>query len=130
MATILPVRRLLLMGILVALVAACGSSGAKNAAVVAGTPIPVSRVDVLMNAAAVAYKKNNQAFPEKERARTSRSATGPRLPRRRRRAEAARGPQLGVRITDAQVAAAVARVTKTQYGGSDSKLADTIAGRA
>jgi foldase protein PrsA len=127
-ATIAPVRRLLLIGVFVALVAACGSSGGKNAAVVAGTPIPVSRVDVLMNAAEVAYKKNGEAFPAK--------GSSPYIALRDRavaylvvseelKQRAAR--QLGVQITDEQVTAEVARLTKRDYGGSETKLADTIA---
>jgi parvulin-like peptidyl-prolyl isomerase len=128
MATIVPVRRLLLLGLLAVLVAACGSSAAKNAATVAGTPIPASRVDVLMNAAEVAYKKNGQTFPAK--------GTSPYLALRDRaitylvvaeELEQRAARQLGVRITDAQVAAEVKRLTERDYGGSDEKLSDTIA---
>lgn len=124
----MPVRRLLLLSASVLLVAACGSGGSQNAAVVAGTPVPVSRVDVLMNAAEVAYKKNGQAFPAK--------GSSPYIALRDRaiaylvvaeelKQRAAR--QLGVRITDAQVAAEVERLKKREYGGSDAKLSEAIA---
>ena len=122
-------RRLLVIGILVAVAAGCGSDGGgKNAATVDGTPIPAARVDVLMNAAQVAYRKNHQAFPAqgssayislRDRA-LAYLVVAEELKQRAAR-------QLGVRITDAQVAAAVDRETKREYGGSDSKLAETIA---
>jgi parvulin-like peptidyl-prolyl isomerase len=113
---------------LAVLAVACGSGGSKNVASVDGTPIPLERVDVLMNAAQVAYKKNGEAFPAK-------GSSGYVALRDRAIAylvvaeelkhRAAR--QLGVRITDAQVAAEVERVKKRDYGGSDAKLAESIA---
>ena len=128
MTTIVPVRRLLILGSLAVLAAACGSGGAKNAAEVEGTPIPVSRVDVLMNAAQVAYKKNGQSFPAQGSSAyvsLRDRALGYLVVAAELEQRAAR--QLGVRITDAQVAAEIGRIKKQDFGGSDSKLADSIA---
>jgi parvulin-like peptidyl-prolyl isomerase len=110
------------------LTAACGSAASKNVATVAGTPIPLERVDVLMNAAEVAYKKNGQTFPAKDSspyARLRDRAIAYLVTAEELKQRAAR--QLGVRITDQQVAAAVDRIKNRDYGGSDSKLADSIA---
>jgi foldase protein PrsA len=134
MTTIVSVLRsalvLGLAGLLVVLAAGCGSGGggAKNAAFVAGDPIPVSRVDVLMNAAETAYTKNGQTFPE--------PGTSPYRALRDRAVaylvvakelEQRAARQLGVRVTDAQVAAAIEATKKRDFGGSDAKLADSIA---
>jgi hypothetical protein len=111
MTTIPPVRRLLLLGILVVLTAACGSGGSKNVARVGGTPIPLERIDVLMNAAQVAYQKNGQTFPAKDSspyARLRDRAIAYLVTAEELKQRAAR--QLGVRITDEQVAAEVERV--------------------
>jgi parvulin-like peptidyl-prolyl isomerase len=133
MTTIADVRRfpltLGLLGLLVVLAAGCGSGGgAKNAAVVGGEPIPVSRLDVLMNAAQIAYSKNGQAFPNQ-------GTSAYRELRERALAylvvetelEQRAARQLGVRVSDAQVAAAVETIKKRDFGGSDTKLADSIA---
>ena len=117
-----------LLGLLAAFAAGCGSAGAKNAAVVGGEPIPVARLDVLMNAAQVAYTKNGQAFP-------TLGSSAYRALRDRalaylvvaRELEQRAAKQLGVRVTDAQMAAEIERVRKAQYGGSDAKLAASIA---
>ena len=127
MTTIVAVRRsvliLGLLGLLLAL-AGCGSgggSGGKNAAVVAGEPIAASRVDVLMNAARIAYGKNGQTFPDQGtsafRALRDRAleylVVAKELEQRSAR-------QLGVRVTDAQVQAAIAAIKKRDFGGSDA----------
>ena len=133
MTTIARVRRsvlgLVLLGLLVVLAAGCGSGGgsATDAAVVAGVPVPAARVDVLMNAARIAYGKNGQPFPNQ--------GTGPYRALRDRalaylvvaqELEQRAARELGVRVTDAQVAAAVAAIKQRDFGGSDSKLADSI----
>jgi foldase protein PrsA len=132
MTTIVRVRRFVLglnmLGLLVVL-AGCGSGGgAKNAAVVAGTPVRAARVDVLMNAARIAYDKNGQTFP----AQGTSAYRGLRdralaylVVEQELEQRAAR--ELGVRVTEAQVAAAVDTIKKQSFGGSDSKLADSIA---
>jgi parvulin-like peptidyl-prolyl isomerase len=135
MTTIVPVRqRALILGLLALLTllaAGCGSgggSGGKNAAVVAGEPIRAARVDVLMNAAQVAYGKNGQTFPDPGtsayRALRDR-ALGYLVVAKELEQRAAR--QLGVRVTDAQVATAIATIKRRDFDNSDAKLADSIA---
>src|SRR5947209_6462364 len=107
MTTIADVHRfplvLGLFGLMVVLAAGCGSGGggAKNAALVAGEPIPISRLDVLMNEAQISYGKNGQAFPN--------PGTGPYRALRERalaylivakELEQRAARQLGVHITD------------------------------
>ena len=132
MTTIVAVQRfVLVLGVLlVVLASGCGSAGggAKNAAVVAGQPVLASRVDVLMNAARIAYGKNGQSFPAQGTTayRSLRDrALGYLVVEAELEQRAAR--QLGVRVTDAQVAAAVDTIKKQSFNGSDSKLADSIA---
>jgi parvulin-like peptidyl-prolyl isomerase len=118
-----------LLGLLLVL-AGCGSSGGgvTNAAFVAGEPIPASRIDVLMNAARIAYGKNGQTFPEPGtspyRALRDR-ALGYLVVAKELEQRAAR--QLGVRISNAQVATAVATIKRRDFDNSDKKLADNIA---
>jgi parvulin-like peptidyl-prolyl isomerase len=126
-ATIVPVRRLVLLVLLAVLVAACGGSKSKTAATVGGEAIPASRVDVLMESARVNYQHNGRAFPKKGSAGylTLRDrALGYLIVAKELEQRAA--TNLGVHVTDAQVAAAVKHAIDAQFGGSVDKLNASI----
>jgi foldase protein PrsA len=121
------VRRLALLGLLVVLVAACGGSKSTTAATVGGETIPASRLDVLMNSAQVNYRNNGKSFPAKGSSAylsLRDRALGYLIVAKELEQRAA--TNLGVHITDAQVAAAVKHARDTQFGGSDSKLNASI----
>jgi parvulin-like peptidyl-prolyl isomerase len=120
-------RRLVLLGLLAVLVAACGGSGGKIAAHVAGEPIPASRLDVLMESARMTYRHNGRPFPKvgsdgylslRDR------ALGYLIVAKELEQRAAK--DLGVDVTDAQVAAATKKAADTQFGGSMDKLDASI----
>jgi parvulin-like peptidyl-prolyl isomerase len=121
------VRRLVLLGLLAVLVAACGGSKSKTAATVGGEAIPASRIDVLMNSARVNYQHNGRAFPAKGSAgylTLQDRALGYLIVAKELEQRAA--TNLGVRVTDAQVAAAVKHAQDAQFGGSEDKLNASI----
>jgi parvulin-like peptidyl-prolyl isomerase len=127
MATIEGVRRLVLLGLLAVLVAACGGSNGKIAAHVAGDPIPASRIDVLMDSARVTYRKNGRPFPKvgsdgylslRDR------ALGYLIVAKELEQRAAK--ELGVHVTDAEIDAATKKAADRQFGGSMDKLNASI----
>lgn len=110
------------------LTAACGSgSDSKIAAHVGDDAIPASRVDVLMDSARVTYRKNNTPFPKVGsngyQALQDR-ALGYLIVAKELEQRAAE--DLGVRVTDAEVAAAVKHEKDTLFGGSEDKLNASI----
>jgi parvulin-like peptidyl-prolyl isomerase len=121
------VRRLVLLGLLAVLVAACGGAKSTTAATVGGETIPASRLDVLMSSARVTYQHNGRAFPAKGSAGylTLRDrALGYLIVAKELEQRAA--SNLGIHITDAQVAAAVKHAQDAQFGGSADKLNASI----
>ncbi|MDX6510685.1 MAG: hypothetical protein QOE36_189 [Gaiellaceae bacterium] len=110
------------------LVAACGGSGSgKIAAHVDGEPIPASRLDVLMESARVTYRHNGRPFPKtgsdgylslRDRA-LGYLVVAKELEQRATK-------DLGVHITDADVAAATKKAADTQFGGNMDKLDASI----
>jgi foldase protein PrsA len=110
------------------LTAACGSgSDGKIAAHVGDETIPASRVDVLMDSARATYRKNNTPFPKAgsngyEALRDR--ALGYLIVAKELEQRAAK--DLGVRVTDAEVAKAVKHERDTLFGGSEDRLNASI----
>jgi parvulin-like peptidyl-prolyl isomerase len=121
------VRRLVLLGLLAVLVAACGGAKSNTAATVGGETIAASRLDVLMNSARVNYQHHGRAFPKK-------GSPGYLTLRDRalgylivaKELEQRAATNLGVNVTDAQVAAAVKHAVDAQFGGNEDKLNASI----